>query len=418
MAAKHFTTFLFTKDRLDELTPSDKRQYYRDDKQDGLRVAVMPSGVKSFQVVYTRPPNPDRDPKDKTGVWSLGKYDPKHTKLEAVRKACRAILAKVDSGIDPMDEKREKAAAVAEKQSGELTVKQAVEIYVDQKRTGKQKLPLKESTAASYKKTIAALLGDHYESTMVDIDEDLIAKQVGKASSPALASTGCRSLSAVWSWTRKKKEYRRVLPENPVKLFAEDSDGLYVAPKRTDHLRKEYLADFFDATDDHKHGECLQWMLLTGNRLEEARGLDWADLNFRTGLYTLHDPKNRTKVELPIPTSLVDALKARRGKKQSGRVFTMPTQNSRLRGDISDKIDLPFRFTNHDLRRSFATYGIQVCDHLKVKLLMNHLISDITFDYAQIAGADLVGEMRKIEAAILAHAGRTLPSDNVVRLVS
>lgn len=401
----HKNSFTFTKEALDALQPSSKRQYFRDAKQSGLGAALMPSGTLSFQVIATID--------GKTARIPIGKYN-QHTKLEAIRKHCRDVLTEIDKGKNPVEAKREKRAQEKQEKIEGITVKDAVETYLKEKRTGKQKLELKESTKDSYRDKIGRLLGDHYEKPLTDITEELIAEKLRKTAK-AQGATGARSLSAVWNWTRKQKAYRRLMGENPIKLYSEDHDGLYVAPKRTGFIRKEYLADWFDATDEEKHGECMVWLLLTGNRLEEARGLKWPDLDFKTGLYTLRDPKNRHDVELPIPAYLVDSLKAR--KKRSGRVFTMPAQNARIRGNISKAAGLPHRFTNHDLRRTFGTIGRTVCDHIMVKQLMNHLVSDITFDYSQLDGSDLAPQLRKVEAAILGHAGRELPAaENVVRM--
>ena len=45
--------FTFTKEALDSLQPSGRRQYFRDAKQSGLGAALMPSGTLSFQAIYT-----------------------------------------------------------------------------------------------------------------------------------------------------------------------------------------------------------------------------------------------------------------------------------------------------------------------------------------------------------------------------
>ncbi len=413
MAVEHSTTkplarFTFTKDKLASLKPTEKRQYFRDEKLPALGAALMPSGTLSFQVIATID--------GKTARIPIGRFS-EHTKLEAVRKRCRGVLTEIDKGNNPVAQKRDRRAQAAKDATKGVTVEQAVETYVDEKRSGKQKLPLKASTRDSYRNKIALLLRDDYQKPLADITEELIEERLKKVTQ-AQGATGARSLSAVWNWTRKQKAYRRLLGENPVKLHADYNDGLYVAPKRKTFIRKEYLSDWFDAVEQQKHGECLTWLLLTGNRLEEARGLDWSDLDFRTNLYTLRDPKNRTDVELPIPSYLVERLKERKGRRRTGRVFTMPAQNSRIRSEIAEAAELPKRFTNHDLRRTFGTIGRTVCDHVMVKQLMNHLVSDITFDYSQLDGSDLQPQLRKIEAAILQHAGRPLTSTNVVRLVS
>ncbi|TDG13966.1 DUF4102 domain-containing protein [Seongchinamella unica] len=393
----------FTKAALENIdAPERGRLYIHDTKIPSLGIAVTDKGSKSFYVRGTVG--------GKTKRVTLGRFPA--MKVEQARKQAKKKLSEMVDGVDPIKEKRAERAA---ENVSELTVKQAVEVYLKEKRKGKQKLPLKDSTKDSYRDKIKYLLGDDYEEPLVSITEELIAKKIADIT-PSQGATGCRSLSAVWNWTRKRKGNRGLIPENPVRLWSEDNDGLYVPPPRKGHIRKEYLEDWFNAVEAQKHGDCLAWLILTGNRLEEARGLEWADFDFRTGLYTLRDTKNRTEVELPIPEYFKDKLKKRKSKEKTGPVFTMPAQNSRIRTEITKAAELPERFTNHDLRRTFATIGRTVCDHTMVKQLMNHLISDITFDYSQLDGSDLAQQLRKIEAAILEHAGRPLPSENVVKL--
>ncbi len=334
---------------------------------------------------------------------------------EIARERALEELSAVVKGNNPIEQRQ--SEKVAQAVTG-LTASGAVEVYLDEKRTGKQKLPLKDRTKSDYRYDIERLLGeDTYQGPLVDVTEDVISDCVRKMEkrSKAKAAAGCRSLSAVWNWTRKQKKNRGLVPENPVTLYAESIDGLYVPEPKANWLKEEYLAEWFDqveAIDDEQVSQFYLFLILSGVRLNEAEGLRWQDVNFKTNTYVLPDPKNRKSVEFPIPHHLRDKLYDRR--KKEGRVFTVPNDGRTYRARVAEAID--FDWTNHDLRRSFATYGLKVCDLVKVKLLMNHLLSgDITMgSYVQREGLDLAGELRKIEAEILRLAGR--PVDNVVKL--
>ena len=80
---------------------------------------------------------------------------------------------------------------------------------------------------------------------------------------------------------------------------------------------------------------------------------------------------------------------------------------------VAEAID--YKFTNHDLRRTFSSYGYQVCDYIKVEMLTNHIVSGVTTDYFQVSPDVLAKEHRKVEGHILSLAGRSLPS-NVAKL--
>jgi len=398
--------FKFSKTLLDGIPEGDKLAYFYDLKVPQLGVTRQVSGKLTFHVRTTV------NGKTKRIGIKNGRFP--GMAVEIAQEKALEILSASSRGIDTVAERR---AQRATKAVIGLTVKDALEVYLDEKRTGKQKLPLKARTKKDYRYDIEYLLGDDYESPLVDITEDLIAKRARKMEkqSKAKAAAGCRSLSAVWNWTRKQKKNRGLVPENPVTLYAESIDGLYVPIPKSNYLKEAYLSEWFDeveAIENEQVSQFYQFLILSGVRLNEALELQWQDINFKTNTYVLPDPKNRKSVEFPIPSHLRGKLYARR--KKGGLIFNVPNNGRMYRANIAEAIE--FDWTHHDLRRTFATYGLKVCDLVKIKLLMNHLLSgDITMgSYVQREGLDLRGELQKIEAEILRLAGR--PVDNVVKL--
>jgi site-specific recombinase XerD len=387
--------FKFTKGSINGIPSGDKLAYFYDTEVPKLGITRQASGNKNFHVRKVIKGRTQRVSL-KDGRWP-------DMAVDIAREKATELLADVIRGADPVQDKR---AQKAVKAVTGLTVKQAVEDYLEAKRTGKQKLPLKDGTKGSYRKTIKYLLGDDYESSLTSITEDLIAKRV-KAITPAQGATGCRSLSAVWNWTRKQKANRGLIPANPVTLFSDDNDGLYIPQPRQNHIKEAYVGDWFNAVEglEAQHSEFLLFLVLTGVRMNEARLLDWKDIDFKAGFYTLPDPKNRQKVELPLPRYLKEKLLARR--KKSGRVFNVGEK-------VYQMVDVGQEYSHHDLRRTFATYGFQVCDFVKVKMMMNHIISGVTADYVQVSPDALAREHHKVEGEILRLAGRTI--DNVRHL--
>ena len=121
--------------------------------------------------------------------------------------------------------------------------------------------------------------------------------------------------------------------------------------------------------------EYLQFLILTGVRMNEARSLDWKNIDFKSGLYTLPDPKNRQTVELPLPRSLKEKLLTR--QKKSGIVFPVGER-------VYQQVDIGMEFTNHDLRR---TFGSLVARHSRdshlVQRLLRHGRPSVTGLYIQ-----------------------------------
>ncbi|MCB1679143.1 MAG: integrase family protein [Halioglobus sp.] len=410
MARKQHTDyskpFKFGKTALEGIPRGDRLAYFYDTVIPQLGVTRQLSGKLTFHVRTTV------NGKTKRIGISNGRFP--GMVVDDAREKARTLLQDATRGTDPVADRRTQRAV--DTATG-LTVESAVETYLAEKRTGKQKLTLKESTKKDYRKDIKRLLGDdYYSGALVAVTEDIIAKRVRlmEKRSKAKTASGCRSLAAVWNWTRKQKQNRGLIPENPVTLYAESVDGLYVAERKTNYLPAEYLPAWFDAVeslDDAHVAQFFQFLLLTGVRLNEAMGLCWEHIDFKTNTYRIRDPKNRKPVELPLPGYLRERLYQRR--QREGVVFDIPKDGRTYRAKVAEAIE--FKWTNHDLRRTFSTYGLKVCDLVKVKLLMNHLLSgDVTMGYVQRQGLDLASDLERIDNEILRLAGR--PVDNVVRL--
>ena len=399
-------SFNFTVAALDALPVTEKRTYHYDKKVTQLGITVFPSGKKSFHVRATD------SGKTKRITLDHGKYP--GMKVEQARKQALALLYSVADGINPINKKREsKAAQVI---TG-LTVAQAVDLFAQNKvrrlSTG-EKLPLKDSTIASYRHSIKRLLGeDYYEGALVNLTEDIITKRVhaGEKSGKSYAATGCRSLSAVWNWLARQKSYRGELPDNPVKQYALYNEGLHVSAPKQNRIEREELPAWFDAVENlpTEYAEFFLWLLFTGTRLSEAKGLEWTDIDWRRRVYQLRDPKNRRDTTLPLPSYVGDRLKKR--KAMSGKVFSFEGDARYQRKKVIQIIDK--NWANHDLRRTFSGIAQAVCSYTSVKRLINHAFTDITEQYIGHS-ADLGEEITKVEREILRLAGRKV--DNVVRL--
>lgn len=404
----------FTKDALEEIeAPAKGRVYIHDTKIPALGICVTEKGTKSFFVRATvQHKRKDGGIAPTTKRITLGRFPP--MKVEQARTAAKKKLSDAVEGVDPTAVKRAQKATDAV--TG-LTVEQAVKLFGKNKvrrlSTG-EKLPLKDSTIASYKASIKTLLGeDMYKGPLTDLTEDTITKRVhlGEKSGKTSTATGLRSLSAVWNWLARQKEYRHQLPANPVKQYSMYNEGLHVAAPKSTRIEREELPEWFDAIDDlhDMAGDFFYWLLFTGNRFSEAKGLQWEDIDWRRKVYQLRDPKNRRDVTLPLPSYVAERLKQR--KQKEGPVFPFGG-DARVQRKKACKA-MGKHWTNHDLRRTFSGIAQAVCSYTSVKRLMNHAFTDITEQYIGHS-ADLGEEIDKVQREILRLAGR--PLDNVVPL--
>jgi integrase len=391
-------SFKFTKGSINAIPSGDKVAYFYDIEVPKLGITRQVSGNKSFHVRQVV------DGKTKRTGLAHGRWPDMSVSL-AREEAIKELAHTVRGGNtikERQDDREEEVVA-------QLTVEDALKLFAIGKvrRVGGQKLPLKESTLYSYEKTIKSLLGaTRFQGPIITLDEDTIKRCVDEANSKTAASTGCRSLASVWDWLSKQKDYRRKLPDNPVREYAKYNDGLHTAAPKQSRIGREEMSAWFNQVDTMPvHiSEAFLWLMFTGNRVGEALALEWTDLNFKTRTYRLNDPKNRRDVDLPIPPYLCDRLKDR--SKQTGRVFEISARAlcHYHTGGFKD-------WTNHDLRRTFAGVAESVCSYATVKRLLNHTFQDITEVYIG-ESADLNAEIEKVGNEILRLAGRKV--DNVV----
>lgn len=394
--------FRFTKTSLDGLPPGDGRlTYYYDATLPALGITRQVSGKLNFHVRTVV------DGRTKRISLKNGRY-PGMTP-ETAREAALAILSEAAKGIDPVAQRR---AQRADKALESLTVEDAVATFCEDKvrrlSTG-QKVALKEGTKSSYRKNIKALLGEKlYSGPLVKLNEATIARCVS-STAKTVGATGCRSLSSVWNWTAKQQAYRGKLPPNPVKEYATYHDGLHVSAPKDRRLPQSDFPAFLAALDDLRsvQREGVLWLCLTGNRLGEAEGLQWEDIDWQHNEYTLRDPKNRRDATLPIPSTLATPLRRRR--KDSGPVFPV---SIRKHVEAAAKA-VGLALSPHDLRRTHAGLCASVLPETSSKRLQNRVLIDVFHQYVGTS-ANLHDELAKVERAFYALAER--PLDNVKHL--
>ncbi|MCR9104728.1 MAG: integrase family protein [Gammaproteobacteria bacterium] len=405
-------TLRFNKDALNALPAPATRVYLYDDKvpQLGLihhpATKTHPEGKKVFFARVTFDGRTER--------WRIENGVFPGMPIDLARERAREHVTAAAQGTHPIKAKRAKKAAKAV--SG-LTVEQALDLFAENKvrrlSTG-EKLPLKPRTIAAYRHSIRKLLGDDlYAGPLNQITEAVLTKRVQTREKVAKTATAgaLRSLSAVWNWLGRQREYREQLPDNPVREYSRYNEGLHVPAPKKGRIEKDELPAWFDAVEalPAMYAEYYQWLLFTGTRTGEARGLDWQDIDFKRNVYHLRDPKNRRPASLPLPSVIGAKLKNR--KQDAGKVFTFADDPKRQRKKVVDALGK--HWTNHDLRRTFAGVAQAVCSYTSVKRLLNHTFTDITEQYIGEA-ADLGEEIAKVERELLRLAGR--PLNNVVAL--
>jgi integrase len=210
----------------------------------------------------------------------------------------------------------------------------------------------------------------------------------------------------------------------------------YVEPIRPMYEEEEIRA-LLKACDAD---ECVLYLcyLLTGLRDKEMRYLTWRDIDFRTQVIRVtrkplygFKPKNKEEREVPVPASLIAALKKYKGsKKPTTDALVFPNESGRpdkrhefklkriafhsklncgqcvsKHGNKCSEGPHCSNFFLHKFRHTFATRNLQdhVCDIKTLQSWMGHKDLASTMIYLKaVRNKDVMGRVNSSELAALA----------------
>jgi integrase len=293
--------------------------------------------------------------------------------LADVREVVREKIRRLERGLP--------AALPAERtrqENGELTLGGLIDRYEQYRRTKGVRIKNLYEQLRHLRKSLDPWLDKPAtEITKADIREarDLIAERGALgASNKALAY-----LQPVFKWASQED----LIPFN----FVPDVVRLGAPQTRERFLADDEIGLFWQATQGANtrsmaaYCRLLRFLLLTGQRLGEASGMDWQDV---TG-DTWHQADNKAGRPHNVPLSPL-ALACMNGRHDSGLVFA--GQSGRMSGwgklklrlDVRCEIEKPWQ--THDLRRSCAS-GLQRLgvDRETISAVLNHSIAGVTGVY-------------------------------------
>lgn len=409
--------FGFTKARIEELSPVEKRVRYRDAKVDGLILEVMPSGSKIFRV-YKK----IKGRRSPVSV-SLGRF-PSLT-IENARKQAMSELELLSGGINPNEKKRAHILF-------EVTLRQVYEHYIQTKR-------LQPSTLRGYGTLVNTHLKNAMDKPLRSIDELAVKTLHQKISltAPGQADLTLRFVRALFNFA--KFEYRGLdneilFTENPVQILSHLKSWNQLARRQT-RLTQGQLPDFFAALQalrgegDHFAGACcdmVEMALLTGLRRGELLSLRWDAVNRAERTFYLSRTKNGDPLELPISEGLASLIERRYEQRvNDDYVFSVINQHGVIREPKKVIYKIVAKsgvsFTLHDLRRTFTTIAESLSlGSYTIKRLLNHRAqrNDVTAGYTILTPEELREPSQLIENKLLSLAGlRRDPNQIELKLI-
>ena len=161
-------------------------------------------------------------------------------------------------------------------------------------------------------------------------------------------------------------------------------------------LSKEEVNKMIDSTNNLKHKLVIMFLYYAGLRLDEARNLNWQDINFDREIIHLKTAKGDKERVVFLHKKLIDAL-GMYGTKEEGPIFVSQREgkyNKRTIQQIikyaSKKVGIKKKVTPHTLRHSFATHLLESgADIRYIQQLLGHKDLKTTQIYTHVANKDI-----------------------------
>jgi len=348
------------------------------------------------------------------------------------REEARRLSALVDSGVNPLQERRDRLPAERSERErasrGAVTLSKVWDSYVATMEAdwgeGHRRnhdvvmqapgLPRKR---AGGRTTIAGPLWGLRNEPLQGLTADRIANWLEKETKkrPTIAALAFRMLRACLRWAADRPKFAGMV--DAAALLSKDVRRKVPSPKaKSDCLQREQLKPWFDAVRTLPPATAiyLQTLLITGSRPGELVLLRWRDADLQWGAITIRDKVvgERTIPISPYIATLLQGLPRRNrwvfssAQSDTGRIGPPNRAHSR----VVAAAGLP-PLTLHGLRRYFGTLSEWVEATIGVVAqIMGHRPSAIAEKHYRRRPIDLLRLWHeKIENWILEQAGLGTP---------
>ena len=407
--------------------PEGKAQaFLRDRKAPSLRVRITASGVKAF--VFEA----------KLGRQTIRRTigDVRSWSIEAARIEANRLRVLIDSGNDPRELDREKAAARAEQATSEvahaITVGEAWEMYVEARKPRWGALHYRDHIAKAKagglsavrgtrgrKETIAGPLYPLMALRLRDLTPATISRWAEEETKtrPTVTRLAWRLLRGFLSWCSEQAQYAQVMPAQNAAKAKAVREVLGKPRVKQDVLQREQLPVWFAAVRQLANpmaAAYLQTLLLTGARPGEVLAMRWKDINSKWKGLTIRDKVEGERV-IPLTPYVWQLLSVL--PRVNEWVFASPSTDPAMKNKAMSTPSKQLEraclvagvegLTLHGLRRSFKslTEWVEIPAGI-VAQIMGHKPSATAEKHYTVRPLDLLRlHHEKIEAWILDQAG-------------
>jgi len=326
----------------------------------GLRVTA--NGVRSFVLSYRAKGTARRYTIGRYPVWSVA----------AARKRAAALRRAVDTGEDPVQAKRDDSVrGMRFGELAELYLQRHAATFKDRGKVARRRI--EANLKPWYSKPAASI-------TRADVRALVESKAAG---APVMANRLRDVVSQIFRFGIE----RELVTDNPamgVRPVVQE-----IARERV--LTPEEIRQFWTALDgvamQPAYKAALRFVLVTGQRVGEVCGIEWAELSDGDTWWTIpaHKSKNGKAHRVPLSKLALEALNSQ-PRTDSGPIFCgarggrviRPDKVSTALHDNLDALGLS-HFTVHDLRRTAATLMASIgVDTLVVAAILSHTPQGVT----------------------------------------
>ncbi len=419
-----------TKSAVDSLVcpAGSERAFLWDTALRGFGAVAFPTGRKSYVIQYRQNGRSRR-----VAVGEHGRLTP-----EEARSQAKILLGTVETGADPVEERR---AARAVRTFGELAG-EFMRVHVKAKR--------KPRTVSEYQmlldNRILPALGS---KRILDVRRSDVSRLHAKMSdTPLLANRAVAVVSSVWNWAARREEVSydanpaRFVDKNPEKrrerfLTTDELGRLGDALRDGETVGIEWAVDEGKANAKHipkarrtkldpYAAAAIRLLILTGARMREMLHARWEWVDFERGMMHLPDSKTGKK---PVYLSAAALQILADLPRVKGNPHLFPgDKEGEPRADLKKPWAAVKRAAGldgvrlHDLRHSFASVGAGASLGLPIiGKLLGHTQPATTQRYAHLdadpmrRAANAIGST--ISAALLGNQESARLEDSSLRLV-
>lgn len=342
-------SFNFTHAGIEKLLPAEtgSTDYYFDQGQRNLCLAVSPKGNKSFYIW--------RKVKTRKVRFKIGRFP--ELSLKEARTECAAYLNRIEKGDDVEAARR----AIREEPTLQEFFNRYLETYAKQH---KKSWTYEESTFTLHlapplgQRKLSAITHEQVLKLHQGLGQQWIDENKQKHGGQVIANRTLRLLTLLYSKAKEWGYYpsHKDAPTRYVKLFKEKA--------RERFLQGEELPRFFQALADEPNRDIRDYILVslfTGARKSNVLSMTWHEVDFGRQEWRIPETKNGESLVIPLVDEVTAILEERKQHRASIFVFPGTGQSGHLRDPKRGWQRLLKRaeienLTIHDLRRTLGSW--------------------------------------------------------------